>query len=699
MTAPVSSRRTPLHRRLGAVLATLVMLVGGTVTPAPASAAPGKDRSPFVHVPPGHRSHIPILLYRDRHPDVTTGSNVASVEYRNAVGNKSLIIVGDSRSKLNNSAPWVAKIDLFLYDPVSGTYQLVDMNLKPMANNGKASYEYNLGESDVAKDDLDDGQAHSERNLDNFTKEFEEHFNELAEKNPDIHVENLSTRESELITERAPCTYDPSQCDKALRQREIVKGWQKVMYVTDAPSATQATKLRKEARQKGRPEDEVAKIKSADVVLSGFQRQWGKLGKPIGADTVLKMNPGQLFNALGNRPTSGAVASALDGADPGGIDFSTLQLRYLSEGSGGQLQYAFDASTGTGGKTGDGQVAAAQSSDAFFVWLSLPPSTFWVNLNPSEPDRIVDAKLGTTDVGRILLQADFRMKKVVGQLIHPDTAIGKQFWGAGSPTGQSCIDMRQWIVPKPATVYEQGSGLYIVDAPLEVRMETDYLKQQGVQGSCTTPDAQMESTFRTLVLPKVEAAVNHSADFAELRRVYLSRVAAEWYRQKHSHGGLLSSMIDSNEVSAWPALQNWSPRQVFDQYVDSYNKKEFNVTKRYTEGNTIYVETYTYGGVDFSNVVLHGLSPAAFQQQHPGVTNAVQRSYQQPTQAGPSTVLLGGTSHPVLPGNLNDPATMVSVATSRTSFWYVVTGPLVLWLLAGALLVVRRRRRSGPGPA
>src|SRR5262249_4422557 len=105
MTAPVSSRRTPLRRRLGAVLPTLlVMLVGGTLPPAAAAAAPGKDPSPFIQVPPGHRSHIPILLYRDRHPDVTTGSNVASVEYPNAVGNKSLIIVGDSRSKLNNSA-------------------------------------------------------------------------------------------------------------------------------------------------------------------------------------------------------------------------------------------------------------------------------------------------------------------------------------------------------------------------------------------------------------------------------------------------------------------------------------------------------------------------------------------------------------------------------------------------------------------
>lgn len=55
-----------------------------------------------------------------------------------------------------------------------------------------------------------------------------------------------------------------------------------------------------------------------------------------------------------------------------------------------------------------GRTAAVQASDAFFVWLSLSPDKFWVNLNPEEPDRIIDAQLGTTDVGRILLQADLQ---------------------------------------------------------------------------------------------------------------------------------------------------------------------------------------------------------------------------------------------------------------------------------------------------
>jgi hypothetical protein len=493
-----------------------------------------------------------------------------------------------------------------------------------------------------------------------------------------LRMNGANSTSTEGFSERIPCESANNECRLNLENRSWFPNLSTMRYLTSRPTTPEAKKAGTDAPS----------------WLEAAYRDWEAAGMPIGRDASVRMANHRLFSTPDSANPQGAAASALAaGTDPGGIDFSTLQLRYLSEGVGGQLQYVFGASPGTGGKTADGQIAAAQSSDAFFVWLSLPPSTFWVNLNPSEPDRIIDAKLGTTDVGRILLEADFRMKKVVGKLIHPDTTIGKQFWGDTGQVGNSCIDMRQWIVPKPASVYEQGGGLYIVDAPLEVKMETDYLKQQGVQGSCTTPDARMESTFHTLVLPKVEDAVNHSPDFADLRRVYLSRVAAEWYRQKHHQGTLLSSLIDSNDVSTWPALQSWSPRQVFDQYVDAYKTKEFNITKQITQGNEVYQMTYTYGGVDFSNVVLHAMSEVAFQQQHPGTSSVVHRSYQQPIQDERGMFWLGATSRPVLQGNLNDPASIVPVATSRRSFWYVVAAPLVLWLLAGVLLVVRRRTR------
>jgi hypothetical protein len=174
-------------------------------------------------------------------------------------------------------------------------------------------------------------------------------------------------------------------------------------------------------------------------------------------------------------------------------------------------------------------------------------------------------------------------------------------------------------------------------------METDYLSQQGEASSCLTPDTHMESAFRTSVLPKVEDAVNNAPEFAELRRVYLSRVAAEWYRQRHSHDGALSSMIDSDNVSAWPAMQQWSPHQVFQQYVDSYQKKEFNVTKRVTRGDAIYENTYIYGGVDFSNVVLKQAPQSLFERDHADLPGMVQQSFQQVATDQHGNVWLGST--------------------------------------------------------
>ena len=42
-------------------------------------------------------------------------------------------------------------------------------------------------------------------------------------------------------------------------------------------------------------------------------------------------------------------------------------------------------------------------SDAFFVWLLYPPESFWVNLSPTESDRIIENNLGRTDVGKVML--------------------------------------------------------------------------------------------------------------------------------------------------------------------------------------------------------------------------------------------------------------------------------------------------------
>lgn len=59
-------------------------------------------------------------------------------------------------------------------------------------------------------------------------------------------------------------------------------------------------------------------------------------------------------------------------------------------------------------------------SDAFFVWLLHPPESFWVNLSPTEEDRVIEHSLGRTDVGKVMLEADLLLKKTAARLLHPD---------------------------------------------------------------------------------------------------------------------------------------------------------------------------------------------------------------------------------------------------------------------------------------
>lgn len=389
---------------------------------------------------------------------------------------------------------------------------------------------------------------------------------------------------------------------------------------------------------------------------------------------------------------------------PGGIDFSRLELRYLADPGPdrGGLRYAFKAPLTASGKgsSSTGLTGAKESSNAFFTWLELEPSTFWVNLNPTEPDRIVDSRLGRTDAGRALLEADLQLKKTTGKLIHPDTKVGAEYWEALSG---DCMSFRTWIVPKPATVHEQGDELHILQAPLDVQMETQYLTSRGGKApvSCpkqsTTVQEQNEAVFRRLILPKVVKEVNTGPAYAALRRVYLSRIAAEWYRKlsqrkKTAYG----EMIDKGEIGPYETQQAWTPRDTFDRYVDSYSKGEFKVTHRTREGNTVYTRTYIYGGVDFSSIRYTSMPADRMKARWPTLTRDVNQSLAQPVaDKSQGQVWLGGGGVPVADvgeraGAPNDGGVSAGDVASGALRWL----PAVA-LLAGLFVLRKRwRRRS-----
>lgn len=704
-------RRSGNIRRITAVVASvlasvLIILSGANV--APASPEPPLKYN-LAEVYPGDDLHIPVLMWRFRHtvlasrPGAPAGTvkvgyaaNVAAFNFRrNGI---EMVAVGQSIARQPGQNK-VLLIDFYRKDPKTGDWELVDRDGEPLTVDGKVlkwyessepseSWDLSLETASDIKKELKTG-IHSERTVALFLERKLDGANKTTTKG---------------LSERIPCEDPNHQCKVRLTDDDYFPNLTEMKWVIDLPNtvagvlATASPAPTGGPSSKKKPPKVAVAYHTAPAHLEDIEDEWEDAGMPTNSDDAEYGFGYRTFVTPDSEPATGPAASALaPGSNPGGIDFSTLQLRYLSEAPGGRLQYAFAASGASPSmhNVEQGRIAAVQASDAFFVWLSMPRSSFWVNLNPNEPDRIVDAKLGTTDVGRILLQADFAMKKLVGKLIYPKSPLGKKYWATSHPG--SCLDTRQWIVPAPATVYEHDGGISIIKAPLNVKMESQYLKGQSKADSCVHPDAGMEKAFRTLVLPRVVQAVNHAPQFAELRRVYLSRVAAEWYRTKHGRDGALRSLIDSGNVSDWRAMKAWSPRRVFNQYVYSFKHKEFRVKERTRKGHKVYIKTYTYGGVDFSKVLLHDASTSAVQHDDPGLSGTVRKCFGQVTKDRHGTVWLGAVSRPHLPKAAGQRPTRQPVFPAGDFAAVLVCGFLAVGFVVGLILAItfaRGRRRA-----
>lgn len=308
---------------------------------------------------------------------------------------------------------------------------------------------------------------------------------------------------------------------------------------------------------------------------------------------------------------------------PGGVDFSTLELRYVGKPVKGEgLNYSFtakkvDESAGLGY---GGQEKAELVSDSFFTWLALTPDKFWVNLNPDQPDKIMDRTFGTTDAGRVLLQADLEMKHDYAKDMDPRTGIGKELWAKLQAENIPCTHgVRNWIVPKPAVVREQDGGLYILDAPLKVNSVPQDFRTPSPNGTCDLTEAQhkrVQALLDSMVVPDIEKKVNTDAKYADLRRVYNARVAAEWIRQQDAKSPTdYHSIINSNKVADWPLRgknKSWTPEQTYKEYVKSFTQGDYSYPCEKNGQNGICVA----GGVDFSKSPKKNISRAQFTTEH-----------------------------------------------------------------------------------
>jgi hypothetical protein len=219
---------------------------------------------------------------------------------------------------------------------------------------------------------------------------------------------------------------------------------------------------------------------------------------------------------------------------------------------------------------------------------------------------------------------------------------------------------------------------------------------QPPNGRAPRPDA----VYDTLILPEIEKAVNTTAVFEDLRRVYLSRVAAEWIRlRSENRPTAFSDIIGSGDVSRWPARTAWNPRDVFDEMVQSFNNGEYREPHTFSNGTTSFVLVVSFGGVDFSNSPRDNLTPEAFEQAAPAMPETIATAQLTDlTDVDAVHSWLGGQAAPPPPPGQPAQGGGGGLAVTGTSLTATISAGIMLIAIGVALVVwqrhMRRRRRT-----
>ena len=252
----------------------------------------------------------------------------------------------------------------------------------------------------------------------------------------------------------------------------------------------------------------------------------------------------------------------------------------------------------------------------FFVGISLPNDSFWVNLRPDSPDNIIDSYLARTDVGKILLEADLLLKRDTANFTSPQTPEGKDYWDklykkAGELFGSENITIptltRPWIVPGEIIIREAQGSAYIYKATLKVMLEQDYLKGSAVYSFQDERLKQLNEyssqLIRESIIPKLTREINTSKRYAPLRQVYYSLILAQWFKKVfYGKTGLYSRLIDRKDLSNLASKALWDKQTYFKQYQDSFNKGEYNLQEPVNTPQGQTIRSYMSGGIALSGI-------------------------------------------------------------------------------------------------
>jgi hypothetical protein len=267
------------------------------------------------------------------------------------------------------------------------------------------------------------------------------------------------------------------------------------------------------------------------------------------------------------------------------------------------------------------KLVAEELINYFFLGITLPSEDFWVNLNPVELSKITSPRLVYTDMGKVLLETDLRLKKDAALLTDPRIPAGKLYWSIVNQKLQENnlsnyqipANTRLWIIPEEAVLEEEGAKARLISAKLKVCLESEYFQAREADDNSTVFASRKaeeqkiqdiaSSAMKEAIVPVIEYRVNNNKDYAKLRQIYRSLILAEYF--KHNYWGkqsLYESHINTCSLTGLEAKAPWSKKAIFDSYVKSINRGEYSFYQQeydpYQLGMT--KKHYFSGGMEFA---------------------------------------------------------------------------------------------------
>ena len=278
------------------------------------------------------------------------------------------------------------------------------------------------------------------------------------------------------------------------------------------------------------------------------------------------------------------------------------------------LKFNFIVDTGDSMIDGDQLVEESEKLIKYFLAsLTVPEKEMWVNLSPTEKDRIISDGFGQTEMGRDLLAQDYILKQLTSTLVYPEDELGKKFWDevykkANDQFGSTDIPLdslsKVWIVPEKAVVYEEGLNAFVIGSKLKIMMERDYFNGDKGQEARDKGNSLNSNIIKEIIIPAITKEVNEGRNFAPLRQIYNSMILAAWYKQNLKNSLLGQIYVDKNKTKGVDHKQNGINQEIYDQYIEAFKTGVYNYIKEDYDPKTgaMTPKKYFSGGGQFGNL-------------------------------------------------------------------------------------------------